>query len=99
MDGTLTYDKWCEGVLQGRCYVGDGRSHLMDFRAENVAVGEKGSELRLAAPRSVKLTAKVAALLGEQPDMRIKNSPHFRTPSGTSNALALAARGKCRLRS
>jgi hypothetical protein len=80
VDGKLTYDKWCDGIQQGRCYVGDGRSHLMDFRAENVAVGENGSELRLSAPRTVKLTAKVAALLGDQPDTRIKNAPLYQNP-------------------
>jgi hypothetical protein len=64
----LTYDDWCEGVRQGRCYVSEGRSHLMDFTVGGVAVGENGSELKLdnsAAP--IKATAKVAAYLPERP--------------------------------
>jgi hypothetical protein len=63
----LNYDDWCEGVRQGRCYVSEGRSHLMDFTVGGVAVGENGSELKLAAPGPVKATAKVAAYLPETP--------------------------------
>ena len=62
-DGQLDFDKWCEGIKQGRSYVGDGRSHLIDFRVDDAAPGEKGSELKLDAPRTVKVTAQVAAHL------------------------------------
>ena len=31
IDGKLDYDAWCEGIRQGRNYVGDGKSHLMEF--------------------------------------------------------------------
>ncbi len=62
-DGHLDFDKWCEGIKQGRSYVGDGRSHLIDFRVDDAAPGEKGSELKLDAPRTVKVTAQVAAHL------------------------------------
>ena len=41
----------------------DGRSHLIDFRVDNVAPGESGSELKLGAPGTVKVTAQVAAHL------------------------------------
>jgi hypothetical protein len=68
LDGTLDFDRWCEGVRQGRSYVSDGKSHLMEFKAGSVAVGENGSELRLTGPDTVRLTAKVAALLPETPD-------------------------------
>jgi hypothetical protein len=66
LDGKLDYDQWCEGVRQGRNYVGDGLSHLIDFKADAVAVGEQGSELRLTKPGTVRLTAKVAAMLDEK---------------------------------
>lgn len=36
VDSRLSYDKWCQGVRAGRNYVGDGRSHLIDFRAGDV---------------------------------------------------------------
>jgi len=60
---TLTYDAWCAGVRDGRCYVSDGYSHLMDFTANGTAMGTNGSELRLAQPGSVRATAKVACML------------------------------------
>ena len=63
----LTYDAWCAGVRDGRCYVSDGFSHLMDFTANGVAMGTNGSELRLAQPGSVRATAKVACLLPPAP--------------------------------
>jgi hypothetical protein len=82
VDDRLTYDGWCEGVRAGRCYVSDGRSHLIDFKAGGVAVGEKGSELRLAAPGEVELTARVAALLPQTPDSRLRGLGFFTPPFG-----------------
>ncbi len=80
LDGRLTYDGWCEAIRAGRCYVGDGKSHLMDFKAGDVAVGEHGSELRLDKPGSVTLSAKVAALLDEPPHPEIQNAPSDQKP-------------------
>jgi hypothetical protein len=65
----LTYDAWCAGVRDGRCYVSDGYSHLMDFTANGTAMGTSGSELRLAQPASVRVTAKVACLLPSAPPL------------------------------
>jgi hypothetical protein len=48
--------------------VSDGFSHLMDFRAETVSMGEHGSELRLDAPKSVKFQVQVASRLTPQPE-------------------------------
>ncbi|MFI5458338.1 MAG: CehA/McbA family metallohydrolase [Isosphaerales bacterium] len=62
-DGHLDFDKWCEGIKQGRSYVSDGHSHLIDFQVNDRGVGEHGSELKLEAPASVKVTAQVAAHL------------------------------------
>jgi hypothetical protein len=39
----LDFDAWCEGIRRGQNYVGDGRSHLIDFKVNDVLVGEKGS--------------------------------------------------------
>ena len=41
VDGDLSYAAWCEGIRVGRNYVGDGRSHLMDFAAAPVIAGEE----------------------------------------------------------
>lgn len=87
LDGRLDYDAWCEGIRQGRAYVGDGRSHLMDFKAASVGkpqvvcgVGEGGSELRLDRPGKVRLTTRVAARLNEAPDRDIQKRPYHNPP-------------------
>jgi hypothetical protein len=67
LDGKLEYDQWCEGIRLGRNYVSDGFSHLIDFKVDDVAVGENGSELKLSKSGNVRLTAKVAAMLAEKP--------------------------------
>jgi hypothetical protein len=75
LDGKLTYDAWCEGIRAGRAYVSDGKSHLIDFKANDVELGVNGSELKLAEARHVKVTVKAAALLDTQPRPDIKNAP------------------------
>jgi hypothetical protein len=82
-EGQLDFDKWCEGIKQGRSYVTDGKSHLIDFRVNNVAPGESGSELKLAKPGTVKVTAQVAAHLDLQasPEARaIRSRPLDQKP-------------------
>jgi len=39
----LTYNNWIAGVKNGRSYCGDGRSHIFDFKVNDVAVGEPGT--------------------------------------------------------
>jgi hypothetical protein len=80
LDGELDYDRWIEGIRDGRSYVGDGRSHLLEFKVGDAAVGEKGSELQLAQAGLVRVTAKVAALLPEQPDPSISGRRLDETP-------------------
>ena len=77
---TLDYEAWCEGIRQGRNYVGDGRSHLIDFRANDVSMGLKGSELSLAQPGKVHVQARVAARLDETPDPNIHDRPYMQQP-------------------
>ena len=77
LDGPLNYDDWCEGIRQGRCYVSDGRSHLLDFKVDGLGVGETRSgggpsELKYDAPRKVAVSVHAAALLSEKPDARIR---------------------------
>ncbi len=62
-DGKLDFDRWAEGLRDGRSYVSDGKSHLVDFRVGDVRVGESGGELRLAEPGLVTVAARVAARL------------------------------------
>lgn len=72
LDGRLDYDHWSEAIRQGRGYVGDGRSHIIDFVVNEVELGVGSSELRLDQPGSVQATAKIAAWLPEKPDPRFR---------------------------
>ena len=65
LDGKLNYDGWCEGIRQGRAYVSDGYSHLMDFQVGDRLMGTSGSELKLDQPGDVHITANVASMLDE----------------------------------
>jgi hypothetical protein len=78
LDGKLNFDDWVEGIKKGRCYVGDGLSHLMDFSVNGQGVGLKNSEVKLAGPGKVTVKANVAALLEPKPTPeteRIRNAP------------------------
>jgi hypothetical protein len=78
----LTYEGWAEGVRDGRAYVSDGKSHLMDFRVNDLPVGTRGSEMKLDKPEGVRVTARVAARLDEQPNeavskLRLDQKPYW----------------------
>jgi hypothetical protein len=80
LDGKLDYDSWTEGVRDGRAYVSDGKSHLMDFRVNGLPVGTRGSEVKLDKPGAVRVTARVAARLDEQTNDAISKSRHDQKP-------------------
>jgi hypothetical protein len=80
MNGKLDFDQWCEQIRNGRNYVSDGYSHLMEFHANDVAMGENGSELKLDQPATVHLTAKVAARLNDTPDEKVRSKPYDQQP-------------------
>jgi hypothetical protein len=67
LPGKLRFEDWAEGIKQGRCYVSDGKSHLLDFTLNGLGVGLKGSEVRLKEPGKVQVKVNVAALLEEKP--------------------------------
>ena len=87
LDGKLDYDQWCDGIRMGRCYVSDGRSHLLDFKSGDLGVGERESELQLDRPSTLHLSAKVAALLDEQlnPATRVSRFPWHLERARTGN--------------
>jgi hypothetical protein len=72
IDGKLDYDKWVDSVKQGRTYVSDGKSHLIDFRVNSLPVGVNGSELKLSGPETVKVIVRVAARLDEKPNEALR---------------------------
>ena len=83
--GALDFDAWVLGLRDGRSYVGDGKSHLLDFTVGGVPVGEKNqngqlSQLDLEKPSTVNITARVAARLEEKPNPEIQNRPLDQKP-------------------
>ncbi len=83
--GALDFDEWVMGLRDGRSYVGDGKSHLLDFTVGGVPVGEETptgniSQLNLEKPSTVSITARVAARLNEEPNPEIKNRPLDQKP-------------------
>lgn len=77
LDGELDYDAWCEGISQGRGYVSDGLSHLMEMKVNDLELGTAGSEVRLEQPGTIKVSAQVAARLNEKPQ-QLSEIPHGR---------------------
>ena len=72
IDGALGYRSWIDAVRSGRAYVGEGRSHLMDFAANGREAGTGDSEIRLAAGGVARVTVKVAAYLDPVPNDAIR---------------------------
>ncbi|MEX0936746.1 MAG: CehA/McbA family metallohydrolase [Pirellulales bacterium] len=68
----LDFDAWVNGIRDGRSYVSDGLSHLVDYQVNGLGVGEPGeegrpSELAVAKGGSLTITARAAAMLEESP--------------------------------
>lgn len=74
------YADWADGIREGRNYVSDGKSHLLDFKVDGAEMGEGSSELRLTGAKKVHVTASVAALLDETPDESIRKQPYYEKP-------------------
>lgn len=72
-DEELSYENWIAGLKDGRSYVGDGLSHILDFAVDGLGVGETApgedtaSKLQLAEPGTVQVTFDAAALLEARP--------------------------------
>ena len=62
-DGEISYDNYVQAIKDGRSYISDGKSHLMDFAVNGLEAGTKGSTLQLNNAQNVKITAKAAAYL------------------------------------
>ncbi len=79
-DDKLDYRDWALGIREGRNYVSDGKSHLLDFKVNNVEMGDGASELRLPGAGAVRVTARVAALLDETPNEALRRVPYDQKP-------------------
>ncbi|MFO0904508.1 MAG: CehA/McbA family metallohydrolase, partial [Pirellulales bacterium] len=76
----LDFDRWIDGIRDGRSYCGDGLSHLFDFQVGGLGVGEKGKDGRasfLAAQsgQTLDVSVQASALLAETPIDEIRNKP------------------------
>ena len=80
LDGGLAYRPFVEALRDGRSYVSDGKSHLIDFAVNGLASGTRGSEVPLKAPATVKVTAKVAALLDAVPEPEFRGLSPWQKP-------------------
>jgi hypothetical protein len=69
-DGKLEFDRFVEGIKLGRSYVSDGKSHVVDFAANSLGVGQSGSELTHDSAGAVLVTARVAARL--EPELTVE---------------------------
>lgn len=95
-----TYEDWCEGIRAGRNYVGDGKSHLMDFKASagprTIVMGDDGSELRLTSPGKSTPPRTSPPDSIPSPRRTSAGAPSTPSPTGTSNARGSARRAKSR---
>jgi hypothetical protein len=95
IDGGLTFTGWLNGLRDGRSYVSDGKSHLIDFTVNGVAPGRGASEIKMSAAATVKVQVRVAALLDPLPNESMRdrsgNLPPFwdieRARIGTSREV------------
>jgi hypothetical protein len=79
LDSELSYGAWLDSLRSGRSYVSDGKTHLMDFRVNNVAVGAS-SDVPLNAPGTVHIAMKAAAYLASIPNEEIRKLPYDEKP-------------------
>ncbi len=80
IDRALSFQGWLNGLRNGRSYVSDGKSHLLDFSVNGVEVGQNGSELRLSGGQTVRARLRVAAWLNPQPDESVRTRPPDQQP-------------------
>jgi hypothetical protein len=84
-DQPLNFDRWVEGLRDGRSYCCDGLSHLFDFKVNELGVGEVGDAnrhgfLATKSGQELKVTVRAAALLEENPREDIRGRPLHEKP-------------------
>src|SRR5262249_29648885 len=60
-DGGLTFGRWLTSMRNGRSYVSDGKSHLLEFTVNGLPPGQRDSELSLGAAQTVHVQVRAAA--------------------------------------
>jgi len=80
LSGQLTYSNWVDAIREGKSYVSDGRSHLMDLRVNGTDVGTHASEVALAEAGTVGVEVTAAAYLDPVPSGEARAVPYDRKP-------------------
>jgi hypothetical protein len=92
IDGPLSYTAWLDALRNGRSYVSDGLSHLIDFSVNGVEVGTQGSEVKLGAAGTLHVRLKAAAYLAPFADgdgsMVVDREPAFLASLNIPNLAA-----------
>ncbi|HEY2841701.1 MAG TPA: CehA/McbA family metallohydrolase [Pirellulales bacterium] len=76
----LDYDQWVSALRDGRSYASEGLTHLFNFTAGGLGVGQKGAGGRASfitakAGDAVPVRVSAAALLDEEPREEIRKKP------------------------
>lgn len=61
--GPMTYAGYMKALIEGRSYVSDGSSHIIDFKVNGTEPGLNNSEITLSAGKAIEVSAKVIANL------------------------------------
>jgi hypothetical protein len=59
----MTYAGYMKALIEGRSYVSDGSSHIIDFKVNGTEPGLNNSEITLSAGKAIEVSAKVIANL------------------------------------
>ena len=76
----LSYRGWIDGIRDGRNYISEGKSHLIDFTVNGTELGTSNSEIQLQAGGKAHVTVKAAAFLDPYPDPRFHNLGYEEKP-------------------
>ena len=65
---TLDFENYITAIKNGRSYVSEGGSHIIDFSVNGLEAGTKNSELKVKENGALKINARVVALLSPEQD-------------------------------
>lgn len=83
LENGLTFDAFMAAIREGRSYVSDGFTHLIDFKVNGAELGLNGSELNVKPGTTLQISVKAAAYLNDQQDAIgsiIASKPYFEQP-------------------
>ncbi len=83
LDQGLDFDDYMDALLKGRSYVSEGHAHLIDFKVNEIPLGQSSASLSMHAPQSVTVEVRAAAYLSEVQDRTgaiIAGSDAYRSP-------------------